>query len=82
VLAADPGGPGLVGLGSESAIDVKPEAAARRFAELQRRAPIRALRARKRGTNTFDITQAQPWRLTRRAGACSARSLQPPQTRT
>ncbi len=59
------GGPGLAAsglpVGSESAIlDVKPasEAAAaqaRRFADLQRRAPIRASRARKRAIHTFDI---------------------------
>ena len=36
-MIADPGGPGLAGLGSESVIDVK---AARHFAELQRRAPV------------------------------------------
>ncbi len=50
------GGPpaaSVAGLGSESAIDVK---AARRFDELQRRAPIRAPRARKRAINTFATT--------------------------
>ncbi len=54
--------------GSESAKDVK---AARRFAELQRRAPIRAPRARKRAINRYVIIP--PWRLKRIA--CSARSL-------
>ena len=49
--------------------DVK---AARRFAELQRRAPIRAPRARKRAINRYVIIP--PWRLKRIA--CSARSLQ------
>jgi hypothetical protein len=58
-------------LGSESAKDVTVKAA-RRFAELQRRAPIRAPRERKREINRYDI--GQPWRLKRIA--CSARSLQ------
>ncbi len=67
------------GLGSdaaaaESAIDVK--AARRRsgFAELQRRAPMRAPRARKRAINLFDITPSPPWRLTRIA-AVQARPI-------
>jgi hypothetical protein len=60
----------VAGLGSESAIDVN---AAWRFAELQRHAPLRLPRARKRAINTFDITP--PWRLTRIA--YSARSRQP-----
>jgi hypothetical protein len=43
-VLADPGGPGLAGLGSESVKDIK---AARRFAELQRRAPIRGAASEK-----------------------------------
>jgi hypothetical protein len=78
-------GPGLAGLGSESVIDVKATCegkdvkAARRFAELKRRAPIRAQRAKERELeiNTFRVDIIPPpGSESGRRIACSARSLQ------
>ncbi len=77
---SDPGGLGLAGLGSESAIlgchgsNLK---AARRFAELQRRAPTRAPRVRKRAINTFALyshyrpaaSGSETWRKAAAGGA-------------
>ncbi len=77
-MLANPDGPGLAGLGFESAIDSDVKAA-RRFAELQpwRRAPIRAQRARKRAiNNTFNHITQPSWRLTRIAYSARSRQLQ------